>query len=130
MLGDLIYEERGKITSTRVLDTKEKRVEHSAKGEGRFKNIKTTEIDTFWAIPVGKNRVYGEGQGIIYSNNGEIVTVRGYGIGKTDESGKTSFKGMNFYKSNSPELTFINNVIGAFEFEADETGNYQVKVWE
>lgn len=105
-------------------------MEHSASGEGRFKNIKTTEIDTFWAIPVGKNEVCGEGQGIIYPETGEIVTVRGYGIGKTDDSGITSFRGTNFYKTSSPELAFINNAIGAFEFEVDESGNYQVKVWE
>ncbi|MGD1835648.1 MAG: hypothetical protein ACPKQO_07985 [Nitrososphaeraceae archaeon] len=130
MLGDLIYEGKGKITGTRVLDAEEKKVEHSAAGEGRLKDIDTTEIDTFWAIPVGKNVVYGEGQGIIYPKNGGIVTINGYGIGKTDDSGKTSFRGTNFYKATSSELLFINNVVGAFEFEVDESGNYQVKVWE
>jgi len=130
MLGNLIYEGRGKITVTRVVDVEENKVEHSAAGNGRLKDTDTAEIDTFWAIPVGKNVVYGEGQGILYPKIGGIVTFKGYGIGTANEGGKTSFRGTNFYKTSSPELSFINNMIGVFEFEVDESGNTQVKVWE
>ena len=132
MLGELIYQARGKITGTRVLNADENKVEYSAGGEGRFNDIDVNEIDTFWAIPVGKNTLYGEGQGIITTKDGrESVTFKGYGVGHVNESGKISFRGTNFYKSSSNEkLSFLNNMIGVFEFELDESENSKTKVWE
>ncbi|MGD1836513.1 MAG: hypothetical protein ACPKPY_00460 [Nitrososphaeraceae archaeon] len=130
MLGDLIHEGTGRNTSTRVLDTEKSKVEYSAAGKGRLKDIDTTEIVTIWTIPVGENVVYGEGQGIIYPKGGGIVTFKGYGIGITNESGKTSFRGSNFYKTSSTKLSIIDNLVGIFEFEVDQSGNNQVKVWE
>ncbi|MGD1838922.1 MAG: hypothetical protein ACPKPY_12805 [Nitrososphaeraceae archaeon] len=130
MLGDLIHEGKGKITSSRVLDTEKSKVEHSASCKGRLRGIDTTEIVTYWSIPVGENVVYGEGQGIIYPKGGGIVTFKGYGIGITNESGKTSFRGSNFYKTSSTTLSIIDNFVGIFEYEVDESGNSQVKVWE
>jgi len=58
MLGDLIYEGKGKIMGTRVLNAEENKVEHSGAVEGRFKEIDVTEIDTFWAFPVGENTLW------------------------------------------------------------------------
>lgn len=132
MLGELIYQGKGKITGTRVINVDENKVEHSAGGEGRLKDIDVTEIDTFWVIPVGKNTLFGEGQGIITTKDDtETVTFKGYGVGRISESGKTSFRGTNFYKTSSNEkLSFLNNMIGVFEFEVDESGNSQIKVWE
>lgn len=132
MLGELIYQAKGKITGTRVLNADENKVEHSAGGEGRFNDIDVNEIDTFWAIHLGNNVYQGEGQGIITTKDGrENVTFKGYGVGHISESGKISFRGTNFYKTVSNEkLSFLNNLVGVFEFEVDESGNSQIKVWE
>ena len=130
MLGNLIYEETGKITGTRVLNAEENKIENSVTGEGKCKDIDTIGIGTYWSISVDKNVVYGEGQGIITAKeSGETATIRGYGIGRFSDSGKMTMRGTNFYKS-SGQLSHLNNTIGPFEFEVDESGNYQLKVWE
>ena len=47
-----------------------------------------------------------------------------------------SFRGSIFYKSSSTisitngKLSFLNNKIGVFETEVDESGNSTEKVWE
>ena len=84
-----------------------------------------------YPISIDKNVVYGEGQGIITAKeSGETATIRGYGIGRSSDSGEMTIRGTNFYKSSSEQLSSLNNTVGAFEFEVDKSGNYQLKVWE
>lgn len=132
MLADLIYQGKGRIIGTRILNAEKGKVEYSASGEGRFKDISVTEIDTFWSMPSGENTFSGEGQGILTTKDGkEHVTFKGYGIGHKEQSGRTSFRGTNFYKTPSDEnLSFLNNMVGVFEFELDELGNSEIKIWE
>ena len=87
----------------------------------------------FRAIPVDKNVTYGEGQEIITTKDGkDSATFRGYGIGHSKEQVSASFRGSVFYKSSSTnrKLSFLNNKIGVFETEIDESGISTKKVWE
>ena len=58
----------------------------------------------------------------------------GYGIGHSKGQVSASFRGSVFYKSSSistnGKLSFLNNKIGVFETEVDESGNSNEKVWE
>lgn len=62
--------------------------------------------------------------------SGETATIRVYSIGHFSNSGKITKKGSNFYKSSSEQLSYLNNPIGVFEFEVNESRNYQLKVWK
>lgn len=45
--------------------------------------------------------------------------------------GKIRFIGSIFFMTSSNgKLAFFNNLVGVFEFEADEQGNTSTKVWE
>ena len=79
MLGDSIYENRGKITSQRVLAAEEVKMETSFSGGAKYRGTDGTEIGTFWSIyrPEGV-----QGQGLITSKDGEIATWTGSGIGR------------------------------------------------
>ncbi|MGD1836284.1 MAG: hypothetical protein ACPKPY_09420 [Nitrososphaeraceae archaeon] len=133
MLGDLIYEGKFRLTGSRVLDSEENKIEHNFTEEGRFKDIPITMLGTFWTVSVGKNIVYGEGQHVITTKDGEdTATFRGYGIGRVNtQSTSTSYRGSFFYKTSSNDkLAFLNNLVGIFEAEINESGNGIVKVWE
>jgi hypothetical protein len=134
MLGDLLYEGKGRLASSRILNAEEYKVEHSIKEEGKFKDIEITEIETFCTIPTtDKNVTYVEGQGIITIKDGQdTATFRGYGIGTSKGPVSVSFCGSVFYKSSSTngKLSFLNNKIGVFETEVDESGTSTEKHWE
>ena len=103
--------------------------------EGKIKDIEITMLGTFWTIPSGKNVTYVEGQGIITTKDGEdTATFRGYGIGTFKGQISVSFRGSVFYKSSSSstngKLSFLNNKIGVFESEVDESGTSNEKHWE
>lgn len=131
MLGDLIYEGNGRITGPRVLSAEENKIEYTLLEIGRFKDIDVNVTSTFWTIPVGKNTVYGEAQAIITAkDSGETATYRAYGIGRSNESGRTSFRATLFYRtSTTGKLSFLNNIVGVLEAEV-ENNNHSDKVWE
>jgi hypothetical protein len=64
------------------------------------------------------------------SDGQEMATWTGQGVGRTDRGG-VSFRGSLFYRTNSTgKLSFLNNLVGVFEYEVDEEGNTSAKVWE
>ena len=95
MLRELLYEGKGRLTGSRILNAEEYKVEHSITEEGKFKDIEITEIGTFWTIPTtDKNVTYIEGEGIITTKDGQdTATFRGYGIGTSKEQISASFRG-------------------------------------
>ena len=133
MLGDLIYEGKFKITNTRVLNAEENKIEYNFTEEGKFKDIDVMILGTFCTTPTGNGVVYGEGQHIITTKYGnEVASLREHGVGRTNtESKSTSFRGSFYYKTSSNDkLAFLNNLVGIFEAEVDESGNGVEKVWE
>jgi hypothetical protein len=102
MIGDLLYEGKGKLVGLRLLNADEYKIEHTMLEEGKFKDIEITLIGTFWTIPAGKNVTYVEGQGIITTKDGEdTATFRGYGIGNSRGQVSVSFRGSVIYKSST-----------------------------
>ena len=134
MLGDQIGEAKGKITSQRILDVEGPKIEYSLSAEGRMKEIDITYMATFWTIPRGNGVLHGEGQGVITTKDGsgEMATEIGRGIGKiTDRGKKVQFCGSFFFRASSTgKLAFLNNIVGIFEYEGDEAGNTNEKIWE
>jgi hypothetical protein len=134
MLGDQIGEEKGKITGQRVLEVVNgvPKIETSMSIIGNYKGIETTEIGTYWSSPRPDGVMYGEGQGVINTKDGsEMATWTGQGIGRFTSQGKMRFIGSIFFRTSSNgKLAFFNNLVGIFEFEADEQGNTSTKVWE
>ena len=134
MLGDLISEEKGKITSQRVLDVEggEPKIETSFSATGNYRGVDATATVTYWGTPRPGGAIYGEGQGALMSKDGkEMATWTGYGIGRFTGPGKIRFTGSLFFKTSSTgKLAFLNNLVGVFEYETDESGNTSSKVWE
>lgn len=65
MLGDQIYEGKGKITGTRVLDVDGPKIENSYMVQSKLKGIEVTETGTFTATMRSDGVQYGEDKALI-----------------------------------------------------------------
>jgi len=51
MLGDIIYEQKGKISGYRILDVEGSTIETSITGTGIINGIEVSDIVTYWSKP-------------------------------------------------------------------------------
>ncbi|MFQ5929853.1 MAG: hypothetical protein ACE5MK_09140 [Acidobacteriota bacterium] len=133
MLGDQIGEERGKVIGTRVLSSEgsSPKVEVSFHAFGQLLGAETSDIGTYCAILRPDGSLYGEGQGITTTKDGETATWKGQGVGKpTGQGSAASWRGAIYYQTSSQELAHLNEIAALFEYEVDEKGNTQAKLWE
>ena len=126
MIGEL----KGKVTGNRVLSVECcPKIESSFQDSGKILDVEVTDMGTFWTIFKEEGGLYGEGQGIFFTSGGEIVTWTGQGVGKM--KGKaTEWRGSVFFDTSSEKLARLNSTVGVFEYEIDEEGNTQEKLWE
>lgn len=133
MLGDIIYEQKGKISSQRILDVNGPKIESTSEGKGIINGIEVTDIVTFWSIPVDDKQphtIYAEGYGVLTSKDGEMATWKGYAIGRQNGNKHTHRGSVFMSTSSTGNLAFLNNIVGVFEYEIDENGNNSGKIWE
>ena len=72
ILGDLISEEKGKITTQRVLEVEggEPKMETSFSATGNYRGVETTATVTYLGSLRPGGAIYGEGQGVLMSKDG------------------------------------------------------------
>ena len=92
MLGEQIVEERGKLTILRVLPSEGggPRVEVSFQATGKILGIDSTDMGTYCSVLGEDGVLRGEGQGIIMTGQGDVVTWSGQGIGRLTGQGTGS----------------------------------------
>ena len=71
MLGDQIGEEKGRITSQRVLNVGGgmPKLEASFSMTGKFRGVEANNIGTYWSIPKPGGAIYIEAQGVLMSKD-------------------------------------------------------------
>ena len=131
MLGELINESRGKRTGRRVLATDAGvKVEVSFEDSGKILGVEANNIGTYWAQTRPDGSLYGEGQGILITHDGETATWKGQGVGKLLGGGAVSYRGALYYSTGSSKLAHLNTIAAVFEFEVDAEGKTHTKLWE
>ena len=133
MLGELLGEMEGKVSSSsqRVVDVKGRTMETTVMASGSLKGVQVTETLTYVANPTSKGVLHGVGNGIITTEDGDIVTFTGEGIGAFDASGVLKWRGAIFFDTSSDgKLGSLNNIVGVFEAQVDAQGNFRDKTWE
>jgi hypothetical protein len=100
------------------------KIETSFSATGNYRGVETTATVTYWASPRSGGAIYGEGKGVLMSKDGQEMAIwTGQGIGR--------FTGSLFFETSSTgKLAFLNNLVGVFEYETDESGNTSATVWE
>ena len=91
MLGELLFESKGRITYQRVLSVENgiPKFETSIAGIGIFTgSLEVTTTWTYWAIQRSDGTYYSQGQGVIMTREGQdVATATGRAEGKMLESG-------------------------------------------
>ena len=130
MLGDKIGESKGKRIVRRILSTDPPTAEVSFEDSGTLAGVATTGSGTYTSVIRPDGSIFGQGQGLIITADGESVLWTGTGLGKFGAGGAVSYRGMLFYQTASQKLASLNNSCGAFEFETDASGATSSGIWE
>lgn len=130
MIGQQISETKGKRLVRRVLSIDPPTAEVSFEDSGQMLGVPTTGMGSYTSVVRADGSIYGHGQGLSMTQDGESITWTGTGLGKFGPGGSVSYRGMLFFQTTSQKLAQINNCCGAFEYEVDASGNTTSKVWE
>lgn len=130
MLGEQIGETKGRRLVRRVLCSDPPTAEVTFEDSGQMLGVPTSGMGTYTSVIREDGSIYGEGQGMNMTEDGEAVTWKGGGVGKFGPGGSVSYRGMLFFRTASKKLARLNNACGAFEYEVDAKGNTTSKMWE
>ena len=131
MLGEQLAESRGKRTGRRVLSVDGGfKVEVAFESKGKLLGVDNTEIGTYWSESRPGGSLYGEGQGLVMTPDGEVATWKGGGVGKFVAGGVLQYRGAIYYSTASQKLARLNGAATVFEFDVDAEGNTHSKIWE
>lgn len=132
MQGDKIGEESGKVTSQRVLPNPGggPKMETSFQATGMILGTGHTTRGTYQAAIRPDGNLFGEGQGIVMSKDGDMASWVGQGVGTIKKDGSVSYRGAIYYQSSSAKWSRLNSVAAIFEYEVDAQGNTRAQIWE
>ena len=133
MLAGLIGEEQGRTTLTRVLPGNGAGpvMEVSFQANGVILGVQTNDLGTFLASARPDGSLFGDGQGIVMTPDGEVATWRGQGLGRKVGAGTAmAWRGAIFYQTACERLIALNGMAVVFEFDINEHGETRSKSWE
>ena len=125
MLGEKVSESTGKVTSRRVLPNSGSgpKVETSFEASGTLLGVAHQEWGTYWSELRADGTLYGEGQGVIMSKEGDIGAWKGSGVGTHTSDGGVRYRGAIYMQTTSPKWARLNSVAIIFEHDIDAQGN-------
>ena len=130
MLGEQIGEDTGQITGMRVLPDEGAgpKVEVSFQSSGTTLGVHGSNIGTYISVARPDGTLFGEGQGIATSDEGDVVTWRGQGVGRLTGHGMaTSWRASVYCQTTSERFARLNSVALVVEFDVDEGGKLSSK---
>jgi len=132
MLGEQVGHEVGQVSGLRVLPGEDgPRVEVSFQASGTLLGIHENNMGTYVSVTRPDGTLFGEGQGIAMTDEGETVTWKGNGVGRfTGHGTAVSWRGAIYYRTTSERLARLNGIAGVFEYETDQSGKSESKSFE
>ncbi|HUH62221.1 MAG TPA: hypothetical protein VLZ50_04450 [Terracidiphilus sp.] len=130
MLGDKLGELTGKRLVRRVLSVDPPTAEVSFEDGGKLLDVPVTGLGTYTSTVREDGSIFGHGQGMSMTDEGESATWTGTGVGRFGPGGSVSYRGMLFFRTSAKTLARLNNCCAAFEYEVDASGNTVSKLWE
>ena len=132
MLGDMVGEVRGQTISTRVLQDEGRgpRMEVTDQAAGVLCGVSVNQTVTYIGTMRPNGTISGEGSGVTMTASGGAATFRGVGVGRFIRPGVVEWRGSLFYESASDELASLNGIAVLFEYEVDESGKSEGRLYE
>ena len=118
MLGEMIGEGRGKISTVRVLPSEggAPRMEVSFQGAGKLLGQDVSQVGTYISTLTPNGVFNGCGQGMITSKKGDVVLWTGTGVGRPTGPGMTaSWRGSLCYQTTSQAFAGLCKIAIIFE---------------
>jgi hypothetical protein len=133
MLGDKLGEANGTLAGVRVLSVEEgsPKLEISMRGSGSVLGVAFTDMITYSQVVRPGGIYYGEGETVWLTEDGEVSTWKGFGVGKPTGPGfSSSLAVAGSVQTASTKLARLNGVATVVEYNTDESGNYHWTLWE
>jgi hypothetical protein len=132
MLGEQLGDESGQTTGLRVLPGEDSpRVEVSFTATGTILGAHVTDMGTYVSVTRPDGTLSGEGQGIVMTDDGEMARWKGQGAGRFSGRGTAvSWRGAIYFQTASKRLARLNGIAALFEYETDESGKTESKLYE
>ncbi len=128
------YESKvGRVIGQRIVSTTNgiPQIEGSILENGTIKGVgNVTSLGTWTNTFRSPGHIYGVGQGVITTTDGQMATWTGYGVGRSNINGVIAYHDIMFFNTNSTgKLAFLKDLVGLSSSEVN--GNKQTtKVWE
>jgi hypothetical protein len=134
-LGDQIGEASGKITGTRVVTPvvtgAPAQMEVAFQGSGTLLGQQITDVGTYVQSVRPGGIIYGEGDVIWLTADGESAQWSGFGLGRpTGDFPAGHFAVCGTAMTDSEALSRLNEIASVTEYDVDEEGNYRWTAWE
>lgn len=132
MLGKLIGECTGEVAGIRVIsEGQETKLEVSLRGQGTLLGQPISEFGTLLQSVRPGGVLRGDAHHVMFTANGDIADWAGGGVGQATGAGFKSTWGA-YGRFNSPQgaLLPLEPVATALEFDVQEDGSYQWRMWE
>jgi hypothetical protein len=134
MLGELLGEGSGRVIGTRVLpqEGSEIRMEVTIQGSGTLLGEATTETATYSQTVRPGGSIYGEGQVLYMTAQGEAILWRGFGVGRpTGQPPASRFAVCGAVQIAPPRLERLLGAatVSEYEIQADGTYHYTTQEW-
>jgi hypothetical protein len=132
-LGDQIGEASGRITGTRVITSSagQTRIEVSFQGSGTVLGHDVTNIATYWQTMRPGGILYGEGDALHITGDGQSAHWRGFGVGRpTGPFPAGHFAVCGSAETESQALGRLNEIATVLEYDVDQEGNFRYTMWE
>ncbi|HXV60736.1 MAG TPA: hypothetical protein VEK15_08585 [Vicinamibacteria bacterium] len=133
MLGELLYEEKGKTIGLRVLSSDDggTTVEVTLETEGKILGVGEKSLWTYWSKTRPDGTIYGEGKGVMTTKDGDVIQLVGNGAAKAaGADGSIHYRGAIYFHTASQKFAKLNGTTAVHEYDVDGQGNTVAKVWE
>ena len=132
-LGDLVLEETGQVTGIRVLSTDASgtKLEVSLQTTGTIRGVSESTLWTYTQLIRPDGSILGGGQGVMTTEDGDVISLVGNGSGQAAPPGGTiAFRIFIQPYSTSPKYSDLNSIGLAGEYDVAADGSAATKCWE
>jgi hypothetical protein len=124
-LGEPFFVEKGKSTVQKEIGPNRTLFTFASNGTMNG-NIEVTNTGEYVSVSKGNNLTFDQGQGVIKTKDGSETANYTF----MDVGNSTDYQGASAYSTNSTgKLAFLNNILGIYKGEADESGNFSLSEW-
>jgi len=131
-LGELVLEDSGQITGIRVLssDASGTTLELNLQLSGTIRGVDQNTLWTYTMLQRPDGSLYGQGNGVLTTVNGDVIHLIGSGSGKANPGGTVRFCTMLHPHGATGQNADLNGIglVGEYDVAADGTANN--KNWE